>query len=122
MKLIGKNIKKTENAVKVELLEHVQIHPVVHVSHTVPWHDQPRDIGKEVVEPPAPVLMKYGDEMEVEAILDHRRRGRGYQFLTLMKGQPRHDAECRPTRDFVDPDGTTTEALLTYLHENNMTL
>lgn len=87
VKLIGKS------AVKVELPEHVQAHPVAHASHTAPWHDQPRDIGKEIVEPPAPAPTKHGDEMEAEAILDHRRRGRGCQLLTFMKGQPRHDAE-----------------------------
>jgi hypothetical protein len=48
--------------------------------------------------------------------------GRGYQFLTLMKGDPIHDAEWQPARDFIDPDGTMTEALMKYVQEQNLEL
>ena len=52
---------------------------------------------------------------EVEAILRHRRRGRSYQFLTMLKGAPRHEAQWQPTRDFVDSDGTLTASFAEYI-------
>jgi hypothetical protein len=54
--------------------------------------------------------------------LAHRLRGRGYQFLTLMRGDPIHDAEWQPGSDFIDPDGTITEVLQTYAQEHNLDL
>jgi hypothetical protein len=114
--LIGKN------AVKLFLPEHLKIHPVVHVIHTTPHYAQPADISSPVPVLPAPVATELGPEYEVESILSHRPRGRGYQFLTLMKGDPLHDAELQPARDFIDADGTMTEALQRYLQEHNLDL
>jgi hypothetical protein len=111
-----------KNAVKLELPAHLRIHPVVHVIHTTPQYTQPADISSPVPVRPDPVPTDLGPEYEVEAILAHRRRGRGYQFLTLMKGDPIHDAEWQPTRDFVDTDGTVTETLQTYLDEHGLAL
>jgi len=56
----------------------------------------------------------------VEAILNHRKRGRGYQFLTLMKGSPEYDAEWQPSMDFIDPDGTLNDKFLSYIKFNNI--
>ena len=56
----------------------------------------------------------------VGKILSHRKRGRGYQFLTLMKGDPDHDAVWQPTRDFVDSDGTVTDVWHKYIVENHL--
>ena len=39
-----------------------------------------------------------------------------------MRGDPIHDAEWQPARDFIDPDGTITEALLTYVQDHNLDL
>ena len=114
--LIGKN------AVKLELPDHLRIHPVVHVIHTKPHYEQPLDISSSVPVRPTPVPTALGPEYEVESILAHRRRGRGYQFLTLMKGDPIHDAEWQPARDFIDPDGTMTEALMKYVQEQHLDL
>ena len=82
LKLIGKN------AVKIELPAHLKIHPVIHVAHTKPHYVQPHDIAIPVPERSAPVPTPLGDEYVVEEILAHRRRGRGLQFLTLMKERP----------------------------------
>jgi hypothetical protein len=114
--LIGKN------AVKIDLPEHLKIHPVVHVIHTTRHHAQLADTSSPVPVRPAPVATESGPEYEVEYILAHRPRGRGYQFLTLMKGDPLHDAEWQPARDFIDADGTMTEALQRYLREHNLDL
>jgi hypothetical protein len=86
-KLVGKN------AVRLELPDHLKIHPVVHVIHTTPHRSQPPDIAVPLPEKPAPVPAVLEDKHEVEAILAHRRRGRCYQFLTLLKGTANHDAE-----------------------------
>ena len=114
IELIGRN------AVRLELPSHLKIHPVVHVVHTTPFVEQPSDIGKPVTEQPAPVPTVHGHEHVVDKILQHRPRGRGFQFLTLMKGTPLHDAEWQPTRDFVDSDGTVTNVWQEYIRQNNI--
>jgi hypothetical protein len=58
-----------KNAVKRALPDHIKIHPVVHVIHTTPHHDQPADISSPVPIRPAPVITKSGPEYEVESIL-----------------------------------------------------
>ena len=79
--------------VELELPDHVKIHKVVNVSHTVPYHEQPSDISQPVPPRPEPVPTPEGEEYVVEKILNHRKRGRGFQFLTQMKGSPEHDSE-----------------------------
>ena len=91
----------------------------VHVIHTTPFVAQPDDIGQTIVTRPTPIPTVHGDEQIVEKILDHRPRGRGFQFLTLMKGAPSHDASWQPSSDFVDPDGTVNEIFHNYICENN---
>ena len=113
------------NAVRLELPSHFKIHPVIHVVQTTPFVGQPSDIAKPVPERPAPVPTIHGEEQVVDKILKHRTRGRGYQFLTLMKGAPSHDSEWQPTRDFVDKDGTVTDVWKQqirekYIFENNI--
>ena len=100
-----------KNALKLELPEHFKIHPVVHVVHTAPYFSQPQDIGHPIPQRPTPVPTPTGEEYEVDKTLSYRKRGRDFQFLTLMKGSSTHDAMWQPTRDFVDPDGTTTLSL-----------
>jgi hypothetical protein len=64
---------------------------------------------------PTSVPTALGHEYEVDSISVHRRRGRGYQFLILVKGDPIHDAEWQPERESTDPDGTMTEALMKFV-------
>ena len=114
LELVGKN------AVRLDLPDHLKIHPVIHVSHTMPVVDQPGDIAQPVRKPPAPVPTIDGDEHVVDRILSHRKRGKGYQFLTLMKNALHHDATWQPSRDFVDKDGTVTDVWLDYIREHNI--
>ena len=61
--------------------------------HTVPYYEQPSEIAAELRTTIDPVPTDTGEEYIVEAILNHRKKGNGFQFLTLMKGEPTHDAE-----------------------------
>ncbi len=114
--------KVVKNALKLSLSSKIKIHPVVHISNTTPSHDQPADIGIKFKEVLAPVPTEYSDEFLVETILGHRKRGRGCQFLSLMKGALEYDAEWQLGRDFMDPDGTLTRALAEYIKKHNITL
>ncbi len=113
-KLVGKN------AVMVGLSNHFKIHDVVHIVHTTPYHEQPSDISAPVKKRADPVPAVGGEEYIVESILNHRKRGKGYQFLTLMKGSPTYDAEWQPSRDFIDKDGTITDVFLEYIKKKNI--
>ena len=108
------------NAVRLELPNHLKIHAVIHVVHTNPFVEQPADIARPVAERPAPVPAVHGVEEVVEKILKHRARGRRYQFLTLMKGPPTHDAELQPTREYVDKDGTVPDVWLKDIRDQDI--
>lgn len=60
-----------------------------------------------------------GDQVfKVSNILSHRKRGTGFQWLTLLKGTSNHDADWQPTRDFMDSNGSMTVAFLDYIKEH----
>ena len=88
--------------------------------HTVPYYEQSSELLAETPVQVDPVPANTGEEYIVEAILKHRKIGNGFQFLTLMKGDPTHDAEWQPTRDFVDPDGTMNEKFYEYIKKNGI--
>lgn len=110
MELIGKN------SVRLNFPPHIKAHSVVHVEHTRPFQSQPSDITNNGPSSALPHLDEHGDTViEISDILGHRRRGRGYQFLALPKDAASHEACWQPLRDFIDPDGTITAALHTYI-------
>ena len=102
--LVGKN------AVRLELPGHFKVHPVVHVIHTTPFFEQPGGIAALLPPRPEPVPAIDGDEYIVEEILAHRKKERGYQFSSLWKGYPSHDASWQPTTGFVHRHGSLNEA------------
>lgn len=113
--LIGKN------AVKVKLPDAIHIHPIIHVEHTARRKKQPEDLATKEPPPVQPSIDVKGDlVVEVSEILAHRRKGRGFHFLTLYSNTPSHDAEWKPLRDFVDSDGTITKALHDYIISNDL--
>ena len=96
---------------------------MVHVEHTQKYFEQPKNIAATLTVIPSPIInTESSKEYHVDSILAHRKRGRGFQWLTLMAGMPRHDAQWRPAIDLIDYDGTITEALLHYILENNLAL
>eukprot|EP00171_Calliarthron_tuberculosum_P023944 IDg23944t1 len=99
------------------------VHRIVHVEHTNPYYEHPSDIGclrSKRIEP----IIGAEDELEftVDKIISHRKIRNRYQWLTLMKGEERHEATWQPTADFIDSDGTITKAFLDYIKKNNMQL
>ena len=59
-------------------------------------------------------------EEEVEMILAHRKRGRGYQYLVKWKNLPDHETSWEPRKNLQDPDGTINLELLKYLTTNKL--
>ncbi len=88
--------------------------------HTIPHKSQSQDISAPVI-PPSDLTPTFeGEEYEVEIILNHRKRGTGSQFLTLMKGFPSNDPEWQSTKDFIHADGTINEKFLEYGKSKNI--
>ena len=115
LELVGKN------AVRLDFPSNIRTYPVVHVSHTKPNRAQPTDIGQPTRSTPLPVEeSSAGSLYKVDRILAHRKRGRGYQWLTLLETSNTHDAQWQPTRDFVNVDGTLTKAFREYIVDNNL--
>lgn len=109
------------NAVRIDLPPSYRIHPVIHVEHTARAYEQPLDIGKPVPPPSQPFIDITGEEVvEIERILSHRRKGRGWQFLALIRNAPLHEAVWKPLRDFVDDDRTITAALHAYIVQHGI--
>ena len=61
--------------------------------------------GENFMEPP-PELVEGEEVYEVETILNHRKRGRGYQYFIKWRGYPISDASWEPEHAFSD-DGNT---------------
>lgn len=116
VKLIGKN------AVKLALTYSMRILPFVQVEHTTRCKEHPSDISKNSDIPKAEVILGTDGtpEFMVDRILAHRKRGRSYQWITLMHGEPQYQATWQPTRDFIDADGTMTAALLIYIESKGI--
>lgn len=56
-----------------------------HVEHTREYHVQPKGISNHGPSQSIPVQGEDGAiEYEVDSIISHRKRGPGYQWLTLM--------------------------------------
>lgn len=115
LELIGKN------AVRLELPNTMKIHPVVNVSHTVPYIAQPGDISHAKEDAPPPFIPDQGEpEYDIEGILHHRKSKRGHQFLVHWKGYPTHDASWVPTENFTYEDGSVNDELLDYIRLHDL--
>jgi hypothetical protein len=74
---------------KLELPKQWRIHPVFHAILLTPYHETEAH-GKNFTRPP-PDLIEGEEEFEVEAILAHKRQGRGYRYLVKWLGYPSSD-------------------------------
>ena len=62
-----------------------RIHPVFNEILLTPYHE-PSFTSQKRPDPPGPVEVEGHPEYEVEQVLDHRKRGRGVQYLIKWKG------------------------------------
>jgi len=85
-KFIGPYIVRkimSENAVELELLASLRIHPVVNVRRIVKYREQVE--GQKKI-PPPPVELASEKEYEVEEILDRQERRGKMKYLVKWKG------------------------------------
>ncbi len=102
----------SKNAGRLKLPESFRAHLVVNVTHTEPYYAQPEEISSLKETPRPAVDHLTGPEEYVEKILQHRKRGRGWQFLVKWENKPAYESAWIPTRNFISEDGTPTAALM----------
>lgn len=70
------------------------MYPVVHVVHITVHKLQPSDISQPVTGRPDPFPGREGEnQFQVDRVLSHEEKGRGYQWLTILEGFTQHEAE-----------------------------
>ena len=74
-----------------------RIHPVIHATLLSPYKENEIH-GTNFVRPP-PDLIEGEPEFQVEAILSHRRRGRGHWYLVKWKGYSTGENTWEPERN-----------------------
>ena len=74
---------------RLSLPDQWKIHPVFHASLLSPYRETDTH-GPNYTRPP-PDLIEGEEEFEVEAIIAHRKRGNGHQYLVKWKGYPHSD-------------------------------
>ena len=75
-----------------------KIHNVFHATLLRPYKEN--DVYGENYTRPPPDIIEGEEEYEVEAILKHRRRGRGYQYFVKWVGYPITEASWEPEQGF----------------------
>ena len=78
------------------------------------------EISNPQPQAPDPIPVDGAEEYEVEEILSHRKRGKGFQFLTSWKGYPSHEAIWLPSRNFIDSHGVINPSFLDYIRRNDI--
>jgi hypothetical protein len=77
-----------------------RIHDVFHAALLKSYKEN--DIYGENYSEPPPELQDGEEVYEVETILKHRKRGRGYQYFIKWRGYPISDASWEPENLFSD--------------------
>ena len=85
---------------KLELPESWRIHDTFHATLLKPYVETETH-GPNYTRPP-PEIESDEERYEVETILKHRRRGRGYQYYVKWKGYPITEATWQPSTDFEE--------------------
>jgi len=83
-----------------------RIHNVFHAT-LLKQYKETETYGDNFTNPP-PELVEGEEVYEVETILNHRKRGRGYQYYIKWKGYPISDASWEPEQVFSDDGDTLT--------------
>ena len=74
-----------------------KIHPIFHASLLTPYKEN-NIHGPNYVKPP-PDIVEGQSEYKVEAIISHRRQGRGHQYLIKWKGYSTAENTWEPERN-----------------------
>ena len=82
---------------RLELPKSWRIHPVVHVTLLSPYKDNMTH-GPNYLTPP-PDIIEGQPEYEVEAIISHRRQGRGHAYLIKWKDYPTAENTWEPEKN-----------------------
>ena len=99
---------------QLHLPETWKVHNVFHAILLKPYKENDTH-GKNFTLPPPDIVD--GQEMyEIESIVKHRRRGRGYQYLVKWKGYPIEEASWEPESSF----GEDRELLHAYQTRNQL--
>lgn len=61
-----------KNAFRLDLSRHFKIHPVVHLSHTMPIVKQPHNIGQPIQPIPEPIPTVKGSDYIVDKIMNRK--------------------------------------------------
>ena len=77
-----------------------RIHDVFHATLLRPYRKN--EVYGEIFSEPPPELEDGEEVYEVETILNHRKRGRGYQYFIKWRGYPISDASWEPEHAFSD--------------------
>jgi transposase InsO family protein len=84
---------------RLKLPQQWRIHPVFHASLLSPYKEN--DIHGTNYLNPSPDLVEGQTEYEVEAIVSHRRQGRGHAYLVKWKGYSTGDNTWEPERNLT---------------------
>jgi hypothetical protein len=84
-----------------------RIHNVFHAALLRPYKEN-EVYGENFTEPP-PELVEGEEVYDVETILNHRKRGRGYQYFIKWRGYPISDASWEPEHSFSDDGDILTQ-------------
>ena len=82
---------------RLELPKSWRIHPVIHITLLSPYKEN--NIHRTNYATPPPDLIEGEHEYEVEAIISHKKQGRGHAFLVKWKGFPTGDNTWEPGRN-----------------------
>ena len=91
---------------RLQLLAAWRIHDVFHAALLRPYKEN--GIYEENFVKPPPELEEGEEVYDVETILNHRKRGRGYQYFVKWQGYPITNASWEPEHVFSNDDDTLT--------------
>jgi hypothetical protein len=92
---------------RLQLPRSWKIHDVFHAILLRPYKET--EIYRENYLRPPPTIQEGEEVYEIEAILNHRRRGRMYHYLVKWNGYPITEASWEPESVFSDDGDTLTQ-------------
>jgi len=96
----------------LKLLNQWRIHDVFHASLLSPYRET-KSHGPNFTKQP-PDLVEGEEEYEIEAIMSHKKWGRGYWYLIKWKEYPISDNTWEPANSFKNAQEILTEYQLTH--------